>query len=774
MICGIILPQYTFTVSCWRSNPQIILNNILKTFRKDRALVVRSSTLREDSLQSSYAGAFTSCIDVSKTISHITSAIEKVIESFGALSGDDQILVQPHLAHVTNSGVMFTCDIRTGAPYYVINEDISGKTDAITGGKAGAQHLSYIFKQHIPSDLHLRRLVRAAQELEQLTGNEAIDIEFAFDNRGTLFIFQTRPITNKEAIEAYYRLDIRPCLTNAQDIIVKRLTSKPHLAGSTTILGDMPDWNPAELIGSHPRTLATSIFHELITRNTWREARRILGYFDPHPEELMVMLAGHPYIDVRNSLNSFTPVTLSQKLREKLVNESIMYLKKNPSAHDKIEFEVATTCFSPFFQERTLRWKRAGFTATEIASIKTSFLQHTENVIRGKYFSVEQLLDMIHTLDRRREEVLKYTNSFLPIDTLKFLLEDCKNLGTIPFSSLARMAFIGNTFLKGFLRQDAIDANSYHGFLNSIVTVAGEMQEALTAVNADHMTLLSFLKTYGHLRPGTYEITAYRYDERPELYFVPKGSNRDKNYQTKISMQHTQRKTFQWTAKQKKSMQAILKKSGMHLHIDEVLQFTAEAIAGREMAKFIFSRNVSDMLSLMTTWGKCRSLSRDDLSFLHIHHIMMMANLPDRSIVQEFLTKAITLAREEYQTHQLVVMPQLITHTKDIECITSLTSRPNFITTKCITGETVSLHETQGKESLKDKIILIESADPGYDWIFTHEIAGLITKYGGAASHMAIRCAEFGLPAAIGVGSRFEELSQKQILHLDCANKLIA
>ncbi|WP_298065820.1 PEP-utilizing enzyme, partial [uncultured Mailhella sp.] len=41
-----------------------------------------------------------------------------------------------------------------------------------------------------------------------------------------------------------------------------------------------------------------------------------------------------------------------------------------------------------------------------------------------------------------------------------------------------------------------------------------------------------------------------------------------------------------------------------------------------------------------------------------------------------------------------------------------------------------------------------------FDWIFTRPFAGLVTKFGGANSHMAIRCAEYGLPAAIGVGEQ--------------------
>jgi phosphoenolpyruvate-protein kinase (PTS system EI component) len=69
---------------------------------------------------------------------------------------------------------------------------------------------------------------------------------------------------------------------------------------------------------------------------------------------------------------------------------------------------------------------------------------------------------------------------------------------------------------------------------------------------------------------------------------------------------------------------------------------------------------------------------------------------------------------------------------------------------------------------------LIENADPGYDWIFTKNPSGLITKYGGIASHMAIRCAEIGLPAAIGCGELIYDrlLSSSEIL-LDCKNHQI-
>jgi phosphoenolpyruvate-protein kinase (PTS system EI component) len=71
-------------------------------------------------------------------------------------------------------------------------------------------------------------------------------------------------------------------------------------------------------------------------------------------------------------------------------------------------------------------------------------------------------------------------------------------------------------------------------------------------------------------------------------------------------------------------------------------------------------------------------------------------------------------------------------------------------------------------------VVIIENADPGYDWIFTKNPAGLITKYGGVASHMAIRCAEIELPAAIGCGEiLYDKLVESSKIRLDCVNEQI-
>ena len=85
----------------------------------------------------------------------------------------------------------------------------------------------------------------------------------------------------------------------------------------------------------------------------------------------------------------------------------------------------------------------------------------------------------------------------------------------------------------------------------------------------------------------------------------------------------------------------------------------------------------------------------------------------------------------------------------------------------------INLEELK-KIDFNKKIVLIENADPGFDWLFNFNIKGLITKFGGANSHMSIRCNELKIPAAIGVGEKiFEDIKDNDQLILNCALKKI-
>ena len=140
--------------------------------------------------------------------------------------------------------------------------------------------------------------------------------------------------------------------------------------------------------------------------------------------------------------------------------------------------------------------------------------------------------------------------------------------------------------------------------------------------------------------------------------------------------------------------------------------------------------------------------------------------------LKKFWKKQIKKYRIQNQIEQYVHLPSILFSRNDFTIIQDYIAKPNFITDKQLTSNTILLENFEQLEKIKSKIVIIENADPGFDWIFTKNPSGLITKYGGMASHMAIRCAELNLPAAIGCGDiLFEKLKVSTKISLDCKNE---
>ena len=161
-----------------------------------------------------------------------------------------------------------------------------------------------------------------------------------------------------------------------------------------------------------------------------------------------------------------------------------------------------------------------------------------------------------------------------------------------------------------------------------------------------------------------------------------------------------------------------------------------------------------------------------DASYVNINSILSFYDNLDNSNLKKILITEIKNNKKQYKLNNLIKVPSVITKTKDL-FINNEKSKINFVANGTISSELLFLNSSQ-KNNLKGKIILIENADPGYDYIFDQKIKGLITKFGGINSHMAIRCSELSIPAAIGVGeSIFDKIKDKNYITIDCATKKI-
>ena len=116
--------------------------------------------------------------------------------------------------------------------------------------------------------------------------------------------------------------------------------------------------------------------------------------------------------------------------------------------------------------------------------------------------------------------------------------------------------------------------------------------------------------------------------------------------------------------------------------------------------------------------------------------------------------------------------PEFIANDEDVCFHEQKSKLGNYITNKTTYGKIVPINKIKNYSDMNNKIVLLENADPGYDFIFLHNIKGLITEYGGSNSHMSIRCLELGVPAIIGIGSReFKLISTNNLIEINCKQK---
>lgn len=754
---------YSFTIRDWEKNSSDIINHIAKNF-DSKKIIIRSSAIGEDSIETSQAGTYESVLNVSsRSKTQIKKAIMIVIQSYRKKNNDDlsnQVLIQHQSDEIISSGVVFTKIPETGSSYYVINYEKGNSTTGVTKGLVN--ETIKIFKKtplhKIP--IEWRSLITSIKEIESVLQNSSLDIEFGITKKN-IVIFQVRPMTSV-IHPSTKEDDVEKLLSNIKKYFSK-LNSKKHTHGNHTIFSDMSDWNPSEIIGNSPNKLDYSLYDLLIMKDVWHKGRTILGYTNVNPYPLMVKFGNKPYVDIRGSFNSLIPDKLDRSLKQKLINFYFKKLEQYPYLHDKVEFEILFTCYDLTVDARLKELTKFGFSKDECKQIKKSLLDFTNNIIH-EYPTLSKKCQMsINELSKQRNKIKSqlskkertYTNL---LSSAEKLLMDCRKLGTIPFSTMARMAFISSAILKSAEKTGYVTNHFINDFMNLIITPLSEIQDDLIAYSEKKISKKQFLKKYGHLRPGTYDITAPRYDAQKDFFTNIKFHKRTK---PKIK-------------RSKNYLNDILSENGLLFDTIDFLTFVKDTLVKREQLKFEFTKNLSDALELIAEAGYELGFSRNQMANLSINDIISNKT-KDKSYVQSRWKNMILQEEKIKSLRSSLILPPLIFSLNDFEIIRFYASKPNFITNKKIISNVFFIKKSEENPSqLENKIVVIENADPGYDWIFTRNPAGLITKYGGIASHMAIRCSETGLPAAIGCGDiLYEKLLHASKILLDCHNKEI-
>ena len=751
-----VLPQIRFTREQWLHLGSALFDDGPKWL--ESPLIVRSSSAQEDNATQSLAGHFLSMPDV-RGLQTLCEAVGKVFDSFRDGSAQDQVFIQPMLSDIAVCGVAFSRDPNNGAPYFVVNyDDRSGSADSVTSGNCNDLAIYYqakCAKEIAPQPAWLARILSLLMELESLFEHDALDIEFALSREDELFLLQARPLV----MRGRFNLS-RHCQVLEKIAEKVRILSKPHpyLLGQRSVFGVMPDWNPAEIIGIRPRPLALSLYKELVTDNIWAYQRDNYGYKNLRSFPLLVNFSGQPYIDVRVSFNSFIPSDVDDDLAERLVNYYIERLVETPSHHDKVEFEIIFSCYTLDLPERLHVLRDQGFNDTDCKRLEESLRRLTNNIIHNEAGLWKKDTAKLEELQIRQNTILR--SELNTVEKIYWLLEDCKRYGTLPFAGLARAGFIAVQLLRSLVTVEVLSERDYLCFMNALDTVSSRMGRDLYRLSRQ-----AFLEKYGHLRPGTYDILSERYDENPERYFdwvkIEAGGD---------SETETATESFALSLNALNRLEDVLRSHQLEHNVLSLFNFIKAAIEGREYAKFIFTRSLSEALRLYAELGNQYDFGKDKLSYGNIDIIKRL--YASTSDAKDLLERAIKEGKKAYAKTRAVNLPPLITKTDDVFRFELPRNEPNFITLKSVIGRVVDEHA--GSALLSGNILLIPNADPGYDWVFSHHPGGFITMYGGANSHMAIRAGELGIPAVIGAGEIFyRQWQAAQVLSVDCANRQV-
>ncbi len=764
-IANVEIPKFIFfSVGEWKINKDFLINKIIQSLGK--RICIRSSFYREDSSKSSLAGKFESFIDIKNDKININASVINLINQYKKFDKNKKyflknyLIIQNFVKDSICSGVVTNYTLGDGAPYYSINyNDQTSSTLSVTAGDKNSYRvidISRNSKKNIRS-MKFKKIVEAVKKIENIYKHKPLDIEFALNKNYRVFILQIRPISTSFKWKKIDQKKFNNLLKESEKKF--KIISKRNLVyGNKAVFGLMPDWNPAEIIGFQPNLFSYSLYKFLVTDEIWASAREEMGYKKLNNPKLMYSFTGKPYIDLRMSFNSFLPKNLNQKIQKKITNYWIGQLVQKPYLHDKIEFEITDNCYY-FGLEKKIKKDYYFLTQKEKDIFIDSLKLLTNNILENYKIEFESMKNKLFDLENFRTRYIKeYLDKKDYIKYSKKLLEKCKYLGLMSFSKQARNAFISKKILTSFIEIGALSKSSYYKILSHLKTVSHDYISDQKKLKLKKINKSDFEKKYFHLRPNTYDILNKRYNEK---IMVNKISDQELE---KILSFNTKNIEKLLTDKEFSALSKILNKEKIKIDVKDLLNFCIASLKLRENYKFIFSRSLSDGIQLLRNYSLKMGVT-EQFSNVDLKTIFKIRKKSDLTVLKHrFFTY-----KKQSEYFNFVKLPYLIVSNNDFFVSSILLSKPNFITDRNISGNLIFLDGKSKKKSLKNMIVVIENADPGFDWIFSHKIKGLITKFGGINSHMSIRCEELNVPAIIGFGEdNYSKIINKKELNINC------
>ncbi len=456
--------------------------------------------------------------------------------------------------------------------------------------------------------------------------------------------------------------------------------------------------------------LIQSFFNTIFPQSSLREGRKFLWYGTS--DNILWYALWHPYISLKNDLRLFLPQELPEDIIIAFEQYYTIFIKENPSEQSSLD--------SKHFPNT---------------------IEQLDYILGKLNISEEQKTNTRWIFERffweLQEKLTKFDNDMNT--TLKQIFEKISTLTNTSIQSFWDLIHIQSTQVKPEKIDELVKLIQECTYI-FVIVARGAFYFNTQDSNIDEL----------YFKAKKYESSIYQYMCEHEYEKIEFASVEGFNFLKKMTSEYT----IEW-----------LKSIGADSNFQEwnTVNYTSRFMVHRENIKYLFTRlflilhnSISDT-KLAMKYRNFGRLIQDQISGIHK------------------ITGKQGREHDINDVNDMLLFPGVIHRTNHMLFQKLNVSDPHYIGKWLKRGKILfvkHVSELSGK-NLEWMIICIENATPEID-IYLPKIEWILTKNGWPLAHITIRAREYGIPAVVGMGERFNALEKAESVEIDFFQKKLS